>query len=73
MKKPMGTAGSLSLLRDKKTDDIIIINGDVISKVNYTSLIDYHKKNQASATICVKKYEMEVFMVSLRIKNILRK
>lgn len=60
-KKPMGTAGSLSLIKDKKnSDDIIIINGDVISKVNYLSLIDYHKKNKASATICVKKYEMEV-------------
>ncbi len=38
--KPLGTAGSLSLIGDV-TNDLLVINGDVITKLNFESFIEY--------------------------------
>ena len=43
-KKPLGTAGSLYSLRNTKPSCILVTNGDVISNINYSELIKYHKK-----------------------------
>ena len=45
-KKPLGTAGSLSLLKNfDKT--IILSNADIISDIDYFEMLNYHnKKNQ---------------------------
>tara|TARA_Y200000002_G_scaffold375111_2_gene376890 strand:- start:150 stop:1211 length:1062 start_codon:yes stop_codon:yes gene_type:complete len=59
-KKPLGTAGSLSLLRHKiKEKNFLLTNCDVISEINYRSLIDFHIKNKADLTMAVKKYTTE--------------
>ncbi len=54
-KKPLGTAGSLSKLFLKKSDPIMVTNGDVISNINYSELLNYHKKNNAQATMAVRE------------------
>ena len=53
-KKPLGTAGALNLLKTtkKKTKEpLIVTNADVISKINFKNLIDFHKENKADMTI----------------------
>ena len=54
-KKPLGTAGSLHSLRNIKSSCILVTNGDVISNINYSELINYHKKNKADATMAVRE------------------
>ena len=54
-KKPLGTAGSLNLIRSKINESIVVVNGDVVSNVNFTDLIKFHKDNKASATMVVKQ------------------
>ncbi|OGU70559.1 MAG: nucleoside-diphosphate-sugar pyrophosphorylase [Ignavibacteria bacterium RBG_16_34_14] len=49
--KPLGTAGPLDLLRDDLTEDFILINGDVLSDLNFSEMIKFHKKNNNAATI----------------------
>ena len=49
--KPLGTAGSLSLLKTKDNLPIIVVNGDTITDVNFKNLINYHKKNKSQFTI----------------------
>lgn len=58
---PLGTGGALSLL-PKSLDDmpVIMVNGDVLTKVDYGKLLDFHNKNNAVATICVRSYEHQV-------------
>ena len=59
-KKPLGTAGSLSLLHNKiKENFFLLTNCDVVSEINYRSLIDFHIKNKADLTMAVKKYTTE--------------
>jgi dTDP-glucose pyrophosphorylase len=56
----MGTAGSLSLLEETPTEPMIVMNGDLLTKVNFQQLLDYHIEHQAVATMCVREYEFQV-------------
>ena len=43
--KPLGTAGSLSLLNDKQlTDYLFVINGDVITSLEYSNMLSFAKE-----------------------------
>jgi len=57
----LGTAGSLSLLSDlTRTDPIIVMNGDILTKVNFSQLLDFHHDHKAEATMCVREYDFQV-------------
>jgi len=56
-KKPLGTAGSLYLLKNLKDKYVIVTNCDVISDIDYCDVIDYHALNGADVTMVVKRYE----------------
>jgi len=56
-KKPLGTAGSLYLLKNLKDKYVIVTNCDVISDIDYSDVIDYHALNGADVTMVVKRYE----------------
>ena len=57
---PLGTAGALSLLPEIPDDPLIVMNGDILTKVNFEKLLDFHSKHQASATMCVREYDFQV-------------
>jgi len=48
--KPLGTAGSLSLIEGLE-DTFLIANGDVLTTLNIQRLIEYHRNEGAIATI----------------------
>ena len=56
----MGTAGALSLLKERPKDDFFVMNGDLLTNVNFEYLHEYHKDSNALASICIRKYEMQV-------------
>ena len=56
---PLGTAGSLSLIKDKVNDTFIVINCDVITNMNFKNLLLFHKKNKSYATIAVVEKEFQ--------------
>ncbi|MCI7464552.1 MAG: nucleotidyltransferase family protein [Campylobacter sp.] len=56
----MGTAGALSLLQKRPKDDFFVMNGDLLTNVNFEYLHEYHKDSNACASICVRKYDMQV-------------
>jgi dTDP-glucose pyrophosphorylase/predicted transcriptional regulator len=56
---PLGTAGSLSLLPKPPTQNLIVINGDVISDINFRSLLEFHDFHKADATMAVKNFEVQ--------------
>lgn len=58
--KKMGTAGALSLLPERPVEPILVINGDILTKVNYHQLLDFHSQQGAKATMCVYPYEFKV-------------
>lgn len=59
---PLGTGGALGLLPDDLPKDLplIMINGDVLTKVDFQSLLDFHVNNKATATMCVREYDYQI-------------
>lgn len=58
--KMMGTAGSLGLLPAKPEESFIVMNADVLTKINFQSLLDFHMSNAAAATMGVREYNFEL-------------
>ncbi|MGE0268329.1 MAG: sugar phosphate nucleotidyltransferase [Candidatus Omnitrophota bacterium] len=52
--KPLGTAGALKLIKKMDTD-CVVINGDVLTDLNFKELIKHHKLKKAMATITIKE------------------
>ena len=48
--EPLGTAGPIALIPDFKSS-LLVMNGDVLTSLNFRNLISYHKKNKAKMTI----------------------
>lgn len=58
--KRMGTAGALSLLKEKPKEPFFVMNGDLLTNVNFEHLLDFHVANEAVATMCVREYDFQV-------------
>lgn len=59
-RKPLGTAGALGLLKKKPKEPILVMNGDVLTKVNFSALLDFHATEKGLATVCIKRHEIQV-------------
>ncbi|MBU3181568.1 nucleotidyltransferase family protein [Clostridium psychrophilum] len=51
--KPLGTAGSLSLLRDTLKNCFFVTNCDILVNTNYSKVVEYHKKHNYKITVVV--------------------
>ncbi|WP_240036285.1 nucleotidyltransferase family protein [Pseudoalteromonas sp. A757] len=59
--KPLGTAGALSLLPESlPKEPLIMINGDILTNVDFSKLLDFHIKHNSNATMCVRDYALKV-------------
>ncbi len=59
--KPLGTAGALGLLPSDLPDlPMIVINGDILTQLDFRKLLDYHAESQCAATMCVRQYQYQV-------------
>lgn len=59
--KPLGTAGALALLPENMPKmPIIMMNGDLLTSVDYKSLIDFHQEQGGEATMCVREYNHQI-------------
>jgi dTDP-glucose pyrophosphorylase len=59
-KKAMGTAGSLSILPERPLAPLIVMNADILTKINFRQLLDFHSAHKALATMCVRDYRFQV-------------
>ena len=57
--RPLGTAGALSLL-DTSNDPLLVINGDILTQVDFRSILDFHIEQQAYMTVSVRQYEFRI-------------
>lgn len=55
-----GTAGALSLLPERPDSPLIVMNGDLLTSVNFRYLLDFHRAQKAAATMCVRDYSIQV-------------
>jgi NDP-mannose synthase len=53
--KPLGTAGPLLLLKNELTEPFIVMNGDILSLIDFSKLYDFAIKQDSLLSISVKK------------------
>jgi NDP-sugar pyrophosphorylase family protein len=58
--KRMGTAGALSLMRGKFSEPFFVMNGDLLTNVNFEHFLDYHLSNESVATMAVREHEYQI-------------
>lgn len=59
--EPMGTAGAIGLMPEGLPDvPLIVMNGDILTQVDFARLLAYHNEQQAIATLCVRQYEYQI-------------
>jgi NDP-sugar pyrophosphorylase family protein len=49
----------LSLIKDELDSAFLIVNGDTLTTLSYSDLVDYHNRNRAAATVALKQRQMQ--------------
>jgi dTDP-glucose pyrophosphorylase/CBS domain-containing protein len=57
--KPLGTGGALGLIAAPK-EPLLVINGDILTKVDFRAMLAYHQEQRAVMTVAVKQYDINV-------------
>ena len=57
--RPLGTAGGLAFMEAPK-EPILVINGDILTQVNFRAMLDFHREHKADMTVAVQKYDVQV-------------
>jgi NDP-sugar pyrophosphorylase family protein len=57
---PLGTIGPLSLIKDQLKETFLVINGDTLTNLDYSKLLQNHKNRKCIATIALTRREMEI-------------
>jgi dTDP-glucose pyrophosphorylase/predicted transcriptional regulator len=58
--KRMGTAGALSLMKEKLKEPFFVMNGDLLTNINFEHMMDYHSQNNSIGTMGVREYDFQV-------------
>lgn len=67
---PLGTAGALGLLPKNISHlPMLIMNGDLLTKVDFEYLLNFHNEQGGVATMCVREYDFQVPYGVIETKN----
>lgn len=58
--KRMGTAGALDMFQPTNDLPMIVMNGDLLTKLDFEQLLNFHEEHEADATMCVRQYDYQV-------------
>ena len=56
----LGTVGSLSLLPERPTAPVVVMNGDLLTRTNFDNLLRFHDAHNAIGTMAVREYDFQV-------------
>lgn len=57
--QPLGTAGALRLMEPRR-DTLLVINGDILTQVDFRAMLAYHREHSADLTVAVRRNTFEV-------------
>jgi len=58
--KRLGTAGPLSLLPETPKEPVLVVNGDLLTTVDFGHFVGYHREHSASATMGVRRHHTKI-------------
>ncbi len=57
--QPLGTGGALGLMSFPQ-EPLLVINGDILTQVDFRAMHIFHQENQADMTVAVRRYVIQV-------------
>lgn len=58
--KRMGTAGALSLIKNKPEKPFFVMNGDIVTNIDLQSMLDFHTQMNSDATMAANVFTHEI-------------
>lgn len=56
----LGTAGALRLLPERPAAPIFVMNGDILTNVDFNDLLSFHYDHKVQATMCVREHAVQI-------------
>jgi dTDP-glucose pyrophosphorylase len=66
-REPLGTAGALGLLPQRPSAPFFVMNGDIVTNIDFRQLLEFHEEHRATGTMCVRE---DVFQVPYGVVDI---
>jgi NDP-sugar pyrophosphorylase family protein len=66
--EPLGTAGPLGLV-EGLDGTFLVMNGDILTDIDYAALVERHRKGGAACTMAVYKKDVRIDLGVLEVKN----
>jgi len=66
---PLGTAGSLGILDTTFEESFLVMNGDILTSLNYNNFYKYHCENKGILTIATYTKEVKIDLGVIEIDN----
>jgi NDP-mannose synthase len=64
--QPLGTVGALALIDGLAEEHVLVMNGDVLTDIDYGALLEHHRGSEAAATIATKARQVQISLGVLR-------
>ena len=58
--EPLGTAGALGLIEGGDEEPVLLMNGDILTQVDFRALLAFHREHEAELTVGVRQYDFHV-------------
>jgi NDP-sugar pyrophosphorylase family protein len=58
--EPLGTAGALNLMRERLQQPFLMMNGDLVTHLDFRKLYAFHREQRALITVCAKDYDVHI-------------
>lgn len=66
--EPLGTVGALSLI-DALDEDFLVMNGDILTDIDYAGLLERHREGGQAATVAAHKRDVEISLGVMRFEQ----
>ena len=67
--RPLGTFGSIGLIKTLKTDDVLVMNSDLLTDLDFAKMYRHHTENHADLTVAAVPYIVSVPYAILETEN----
>jgi NDP-mannose synthase len=58
--EPLGTCGPISMCIDSLADDFVVMNGDVLTALNFRKMLDDHRAKSSDLTVAARNEEISI-------------
>ncbi|MDO4674479.1 nucleotidyltransferase family protein [Campylobacter sp.] len=59
-RKKLGTAGALSLIKQPFKHSFVVMNGDILTELDFNALLKAHQKSKALMSVCVREFSYQI-------------